>query len=115
MGPAIFIMLASYSGCHTTVAVWMFTIAMGFMGTFYCGMKVNALDLSANFAGIIMAITNGLGAIAGIVTPYLTGALTGNVSVLLILLQHLSLNCFAAYCHRMENSILDFVRYFYCH
>lgn len=115
MGPAIFIMLASYSGCHTTVAVWMFTIAMGFMGTFYCGMKVNALDLSANFAGIIMAITNGLGAIAGIVTPYLTGALTGNVSLLLLLLWHLSLNCFAAYCHRMENSILDFVRYFYCH
>lgn len=81
VGPAIFIMLASYSGCHTTVAVWMFTIAMGFMGTFYCGMKVNALDLSANFAGIIMAITNGLGAIAGIVTPYLTGALTGNHTV----------------------------------
>ncbi|XP_066254814.1 putative inorganic phosphate cotransporter [Euwallacea similis] len=78
VGPAIFIMAASYAECRTTVAVWMFTIAMGFMGTFYCGMKVNALDLSPNFAGIIMAITNGIGAVAGIVTPYLTGALTGD-------------------------------------
>ncbi|XP_030754260.1 putative inorganic phosphate cotransporter isoform X1 [Sitophilus oryzae] len=76
VGPAIFIMAASYAGCNTTLAVWMFTVAMGFMGTFYCGMKVNALDLSPNFAGIIMAITNGIGAGAGIITPYLTGALT---------------------------------------
>lgn len=80
VGPAIFIMAASYAECHTTLAAWMFTIAMGFMGTFYCGMKVNALDLSPNFAGIIMAITNGIGAGAGIITPYLTGALTGDVS-----------------------------------
>lgn len=81
IGPAIFIMIASYAGCDTTVAVWMFTIAMGFMGTFYCGMKVNALDLSPNFAGIIMAITNGIGAATGIITPYLTGAITENHTV----------------------------------
>jgi ACS family sodium-dependent inorganic phosphate cotransporter len=42
------------------LAVAYFTVAMGFMGTFYCGMKVNALDLSPNFAGTLMAITNGI-------------------------------------------------------
>uniref|UniRef100_A0AAR5QA61 Major facilitator superfamily (MFS) profile domain-containing protein n=2 Tax=Dendroctonus ponderosae TaxID=77166 RepID=A0AAR5QA61_DENPD len=82
VGPAIFIMAASYAECNTTLAAWMFTTAMGFMGTFYCGMKVNALDLSPNFAGIIMAITNGIGAGAGIITPYLTGALTGEHTVI---------------------------------
>lgn len=61
------------------VAVVMFTIAMGFMGTFYCGMKVNALDLSSNFAGTLMAIVNGIGAISGILTPYLIGTLTEDV------------------------------------
>lgn len=61
------------------LAVGMFTIAMGFMGTFYCGMKVNALDLSPNFAGTLMAIVNGIGAISGIFTPYLVGALTEDV------------------------------------
>ncbi|XP_019869672.2 putative inorganic phosphate cotransporter isoform X5 [Aethina tumida] len=77
-GPAIFIIIASYSGCDRMLAVWMFTIAMGFMGTFYCGMKVNALDLSPNFAGTLMAIVNGVGAITGIIAPYLAGALTPN-------------------------------------
>ncbi|XP_030754320.1 putative inorganic phosphate cotransporter [Sitophilus oryzae] len=76
MGPAVFILVASYVGCDRMLAVWMFTIAMGFMGCYYCGMKVNALDLSPNFAGTLMAIINGLGATSGIVTPYLAGALT---------------------------------------
>ncbi|XP_076262845.1 sialin-like isoform X1 [Rhynchophorus ferrugineus] len=78
MGPAIFIMAAAYSGCDRMLAVGMFTIAMGFMGTFYCGMKVNALDLSPNYAGTIMAIVNGIGGLTGIIVPYLVGALTEN-------------------------------------
>ncbi|CAG9763217.1 unnamed protein product [Ceutorhynchus assimilis] len=76
MGPAIFILIASYVGCDRMLAVAMFTIAMGLMGCYYCGMKINALDLSPNFAGTLMAIINGLGATSGIVTPYLAGALT---------------------------------------
>ncbi|XP_076263007.1 putative inorganic phosphate cotransporter [Rhynchophorus ferrugineus] len=76
MGPAVFILVASYVGCDRMLAVWMFTIAMGLMGCYYCGMKINALDLSPNFAGTLMAIINGLGATSGIVTPYLAGALT---------------------------------------
>lgn len=43
------------------LAVSMFTIAMGFMGAYYSGMKANNLDLSPNFAGAIMALTNGIG------------------------------------------------------
>ncbi|CAH2014332.1 unnamed protein product [Acanthoscelides obtectus] len=78
LGPALFIMIASYSGCDRYLTVAMFTIAMGFMGTFYCGMKVNALDLSPNYAGTLMAIVNGIGAITGIFTPYVVGALTEN-------------------------------------
>lgn len=80
MGPAIFIIAASYAGCEREVVVTLFTVGMGFMGTFYCGMKVNALDLSPNNAGTLMAIVNGIGAITGIITPYLVGALTGEVS-----------------------------------
>lgn len=54
----------------------LFTIAMGIMGTFYPGMKVNGLDLSPNYAGTLMALTNGLGAITGIVAPYVVGVMT---------------------------------------
>uniref|UniRef100_A0A6P7G0X8 Inorganic phosphate cotransporter isoform X1 n=1 Tax=Diabrotica virgifera virgifera TaxID=50390 RepID=A0A6P7G0X8_DIAVI len=76
VGPAIFIMAASYSGCDRYLTVAMFTVAMGFMGPFYCGMKVNALDLAPNYAGTLMAIVNGIGAFTGIIAPYLAGALT---------------------------------------
>ncbi|KAF2903420.1 hypothetical protein ILUMI_02773 [Ignelater luminosus] len=76
IGPGIFILAASYAGCDRTATVILFTVGMGFMGTFYCGMKVNALDLSPNYAGTLMAIVNGLGALSGIITPYLAGALT---------------------------------------
>lgn len=83
IGPGIFILAASYAGCDRTATVILFTVGMGFMGTFYCGMKVNALDLSPNYAGTLMAIVNGLGALSGIITPYLAGALTEDVSHIL--------------------------------
>lgn len=79
IGPAIFIISASYAGCDQMLVVALFTIGMGFMGTFYCGMKVNALDLAPNFAGTLMAIVNGIGAITGVIVPYLIGSLTPNV------------------------------------
>lgn len=62
------------------LAVALFTIAMGFMGCFYCGMKVNGLDICPNYAGTVMAIVNGLGATSGIITPYIVSALTEDVS-----------------------------------
>ena len=83
--PAIFIVAASYAGCDRMTVVVLFTVAMGFMGAYYSGMKVNALDLSPNYAGALMAIVNGIGAITGIVAPYLVGVLTPDVSDLLII------------------------------
>lgn len=76
VGPGIFIVAASYAGNNEALVIALFTVAMGFMGTFYCGMKVNALDLAPNYAGTVMAIVNGIGAITGIITPYLVGLLT---------------------------------------
>lgn len=46
---------------------------MGTMGGFYPGMKVNPLDLSPNYAGTLMAVTNGIGALTGILGPFLVG------------------------------------------
>ncbi|KAJ9574847.1 hypothetical protein L9F63_007972, partial [Diploptera punctata] len=81
IGPAIGIVAASYAGCNKTATVALITCATGLMGTFYPGMKVNALDLSPNYAGTVMAIVNGIGAISGIVTPYLVGVLTPDSTV----------------------------------
>jgi ACS family sodium-dependent inorganic phosphate cotransporter len=35
--PGIFLVAASYGGCNRVVAVTLFTISMGFMGTYYSG------------------------------------------------------------------------------
>lgn len=44
------------------------------------GMKVNPLDLSPNYAGSLMAVTNGIGALTGVAAPYLVGVMTPHVS-----------------------------------
>lgn len=44
-------------------------------------MKVNALDLSPNYSGTLMALVNGMGAFTGILTPYIVGVLTPNENV----------------------------------
>lgn len=79
-GPAIFIVAASYAGCDRLAVVILFTISMGLMGAFYAGMKLTPLDMSPNYAGTLMAITNGIGAITGVVSPSLVGLMTPNVS-----------------------------------
>lgn len=79
-GPAIFMVAASYAGCDRVAVVALFTICMGLMGAFYAGMKLSPLDMSPNYSGTLMAITNGIGAITGVITPYLVGVMTPNVS-----------------------------------
>lgn len=74
-------LLASYADCDKTLVVIHFTISMGIMGTFYPGMKVNPLDLSPNYASTLMALTNGIGAVTGMITPTLVGLMTPNVRV----------------------------------
>lgn len=78
--PGIFMVLASYAGCNIWLVVLCFTLAMGTMGSYYPGMRVNGLDLSPNYAGLLMSLTNGLGSIAGIVAPVFAGMMAPNVS-----------------------------------
>ncbi|XP_011496713.1 PREDICTED: sialin-like [Ceratosolen solmsi marchali] len=81
VGPGLFIIAASYAGCDQMSVVILFTIGMTLMGTFYPGMKVNVLDLSPNYSGTLMAMTNGIAAFTGIITPYIVGILTPNQTV----------------------------------
>ncbi|KAK3915848.1 Putative inorganic phosphate cotransporter [Frankliniella fusca] len=80
--PALGIIGASYAGCDETLTVVLFTVGMGGMGAFYPGMRVNGLDLSKHYAGTVMALVNGLGAVSGMVSPILIGLLTPHSSLL---------------------------------
>lgn len=54
------------------------------MSTRYPSIQVNPLDLSPNYAGTIMAITNGIGSLIGIAAPNGVGVLTPNVRRILL-------------------------------
>lgn len=82
--PAVFIILASYSGCNRLEAVGLFIASMAFMGGFYSSVKINAMDIAPNYAGTCSAFVNGIAAISGIITPYLIGLLTPDVSMLFV-------------------------------
>lgn len=105
IGPGVFIVAASYSGCHRLLVVAMFTLGMSFMGTFYSGIKANSLDIAPNYAGVVMAIANGLGGLAGVIGPYIVGVLTPNVSHLQIEWRTFSLQKFNV-CHLILQSLL---------
>jgi len=79
VGPALGIVAASYSGCDKMLAVASFTIGMGLMGTFVPSLKVNALDLSPNYAGTLMAIVGTIGCLSGVIAPYIVGIMVPNV------------------------------------
>lgn len=81
IGPGVGILAATYAGCDKVMVALFFTLGMGLMGAFVPSLKVNALDLSPNYAGTTLALVGGIGAISGIITPYLVGVLTPNVSI----------------------------------
>lgn len=63
-------------------AVLLLTIAVGLNGATYVGYMVNHMDLSPNFAGSLMGLTNSLANIMSILGPLAVGLiLTDNHSV----------------------------------
>lgn len=74
----IFIVLASYAQCDKVMVVTYFTISIVFQGV--PGVTINPLDLSPNYAGILSGICCTVGALTGILAPYLVGVITPHVS-----------------------------------
>lgn len=99
--PATFTVIASYAGCDRLLVVVCLLTATAFKGNYYPGMRVNALDLSPNYAGTIMAISNGAAALSGIVVPTFIGYMTPNVRHLIIEFGNASVNSFLFKIHML--------------
>ncbi|XP_031637844.1 putative inorganic phosphate cotransporter isoform X2 [Contarinia nasturtii] len=74
-GPAICLIIASYTGCNRTLTVFLLTLGVGLNGAIYSGFKINHLDITPRFAGILMAITNCTANLAGLLAPLVAGTL----------------------------------------
>jgi hypothetical protein len=71
------------STTDSTAAVALLTLAVGVNSAAYLGFQLNHIDLSPNYAGTMMGITNCLANIMSIVAPLLVGFIvTNEVSLL---------------------------------
>ena len=71
---------ASFAECDRVIAVMFFILAVGAMGPFISGVKVNSADLSPNHVSILMSFTSFLALPAAFAAPSVTSLLTPNVS-----------------------------------
>lgn len=62
------------------MAIVWFVISMAFMGMYFSHIKINPIDLSPNYAGILMAFSNGIGSLSGVAGPAFAGYMTPNVN-----------------------------------
>ncbi|KAK4878455.1 hypothetical protein RN001_010961 [Aquatica leii] len=76
--PSALVVVAGYCGCDRNAASAMFILSMFFKGPFYPGLRVNPLDISKNFAGILSAFVNATGSIAYYPIPYMIAAIAKN-------------------------------------
>ncbi|XP_068633122.1 putative inorganic phosphate cotransporter isoform X1 [Battus philenor] len=72
-GPAIGLLIAANTGCNPAATVAVLAIGVGLNGGIYSGFKVNHLDISPRFAGILMAFTNCLANLTGLLAPIVAG------------------------------------------
>lgn len=72
-GPAIALVAASYTSCTSWLTVTILTVGVGLNGGIYSGFKVNHLDISPRFAGVLMSFTNCLANLAGLLAPITAG------------------------------------------
>lgn len=58
---------------HQALGVALLTISVSFSGATNVGYLVNHMDLSPNFAGTLMGITNAVGNLMSIIGPLIVG------------------------------------------
>lgn len=92
--PALCLAAVSYTGCNRYLTVFLLTVGISLNGAIYSGFKINHLDISPRYAGILMSLTNASANLAGLLAPITAGHLIhGKVSASFIcfLMHHLTI------------------------
>ncbi|KAF8787065.1 sialin-like [Argiope bruennichi] len=75
-GPAVCLIGVILVGCDYVWSVIFLSLAMGFNGCTYSGYMVTHVDMSPDFAGTLMGMTNAFATLAGFLAPKAVGKLT---------------------------------------
>lgn len=72
----------AYFGHNPTAAIVLFTVATMFHGAVSSGSLASMVDITPNFAGIVLGLSSMIGVLPGFISPYIVGLLTlDNVSI----------------------------------
>lgn len=77
IGPGSMFLLLTVMDYSRYFTVGCLIVAMGCNGAIYSGFKVNHIDISPCFAGILMSFTNCAANVVGMLAPTVSGALLG--------------------------------------
>ncbi|CAG9766884.1 unnamed protein product [Ceutorhynchus assimilis] len=72
-GPAVALFAVAFTGCDKWLSVSLLTVGVGLNGGTNSGFRVNHLDISPQFAGILMSFTNCMANIVGLMAPIYAG------------------------------------------
>ncbi len=77
-GPAMSLVALAFTRCNPTLAIFWLCMSVMLTGANYSGFGVNHVELSPNYAGTLMGITNGAANLTGFAAPYFTGWLVNS-------------------------------------
>ena len=73
--PAIGLVILAYLGCDPILFIVLLCLTTGFDGFRGSASGVNIIDISPNYAGAVMGVTNTAASVMGFVAPYVVGLL----------------------------------------
>ncbi|XP_066256482.1 sialin isoform X1 [Euwallacea similis] len=76
IGQGIFMLCLAYSGCNSMAAIVFLTMAVASNGSVSTGPLASVVDISPNYAAVLMGFLNTAAAIVGFFTPAVVGYLT---------------------------------------
>ncbi|XP_050301012.1 sialin [Anthonomus grandis grandis] len=76
IGQGVFMMALAYSGCDSTIAIVFLTLAVAIHGSVSTGPLASVVDISPNYAAVLMGLLNTAAAFVGFFTPAVVGYLT---------------------------------------
>ncbi|XP_055919987.1 sialin [Eupeodes corollae] len=80
--PGVCLLSLCYIGCHRDAAVAFMTFGIIGMGGMFSGFLSNHIDIAPNYAGTLVALTNTVATLPGIVVPLFVGFITkGNQNI----------------------------------
>lgn len=78
--PAVSLIALSLTGCNSTIAVVILTIAVSLIGSYSSGFFQSPMDIAPNFAGSLTGLMNAIGSITPIVSTPIAGTVLQNDS-----------------------------------